>query len=67
LIENVDDDIPVVQENPAALPLSFDTERVNPLLTQFFFDVGSKGLDLAVRIATADQEIIRKRREVRDL
>lgn len=48
LKENVENDIPVIHENPVAALTPLDTERKDPVFFQAFFDMFGDGPYLAV-------------------
>jgi hypothetical protein len=58
-LEDVNDEVHVVQEDPAALSLALSSERLDLPGCQPVLDLLGDGSDLAIRVAVTDQEVVR--------
>jgi hypothetical protein len=54
----VDDEIPIIEEDPAALAETLDAQRPDALLLEGLLDVPGDGRDLPVGRTRAEEEII---------
>jgi len=67
MVEDVNDYVPVIQEDPTSLAFSFDAQGMKALFSQLLFNMGGDCLDLPVRISAANHEVVGKRREILNL
>jgi hypothetical protein len=58
-LEDVNDEVHVVQEDPAALSFALSSERLDLSARQSVFDLLGDGPDLTIRLAATDQEVVR--------
>jgi hypothetical protein len=58
-LEDVNDEVHVVQKDPAALSLALSSERLDLPVCQPVLDLLGDGTDLTIRVAATDQEVVR--------